>query len=662
MKKLTFLLLVFLILSYSALFSQSYFNTSNVTSVPLNASVCDVGYIYFGLEKISTNFLDIVVTSRQVYNSTDHRIGHWNLNNGNGEFGSFNSFTPQDLGNNLIDNIFVKLRSNSSVKDLIICRDDGLQVHWNNNGGITGMIYNYYGGTNLKNFETGIFDMDDNSEDILASNGTESLFYFKNNNDGSLSNYSYVDLPHSFTEFKIRQLNEKGEGYIQNNPDDRSDIIFLKRNPLSVYDKIYAYLNNNANGFNTTTPFAEIITDKPRIVALEVADLDGDGYNDIVVVCKDEDCNIQYNFRAYKNHLGQIVNNSPIWSFETNDPEPLYGCGDDIARINVADINKDGLYDLVFSLLSNNIIRFKVFINHSNTSTSWYASSPEQSFNIINNFEQGGFSPMKIMTADLYGGQGQLDDGGGIALLVSYSRILDPAIHLQDLHIDVFNATVKQTNPPPPILQRLVYYDQTNNIWHPWIHLDRRGERDFKRYDIYKYSPSHPLGIIHFGTEDDFIDYNECMDLTGGDNFFYNCYYYAKEVDIVDRVSEPSKYAYYTVGCIPSCDGCEGDNLISNPILNFKNSIPPEKFTLTQNYPNPFNPLTTISFTLPKDSKVKIIIYNSIGQQIEVLTNQYYNAGSYSLKFDGTKLPSGIYFYRILAGDYSESRRMILLK
>jgi len=88
----------------------------------------------------------------------------------------------------------------------------------------------------------------------------------------------------------------------------------------------------------------------------------------------------------------------------------------------------------------------------------------------------------------------------------------------------------------------------------------------------------------------------------------------------------------------------------------------PSQYELSQNYPNPFNPVTTIRFTLPENSKLKIIVYNSIGQKIEVLTNHYYNAGSYSLKFDGTKLPSGIYFYRILAENFSETKRMILLK
>lgn len=270
---------------------------------------------------------------------------------------------------------------------------------------------------------------------------------------------------------------------------------------------------------------------------------------------------------------------------------------------------------------------------------------------------------MKIMVADIYGGQGQFDDGGGIALLISYSLTIDPAGHEQELHVQVFNATNPATNPPPPILQRRV--KEVDNVVHPWIHLDRRGERDFKHYKIYKKSPGtggEEITLFEQYNLDDYIDLDECIDLTGQDNFFYNCYYYAKEVDKANRLSDPSKYAYYTVGCIPVCDGCEGDNPISNPILNWKNSNPPEKFTLSQNYPNPFNPITTIRFTLPKNSKVKLTIYNSIGQQIEELINQYYTAGSYTVKFGSTKFPSGIYFYRLIAGEYSETKRMILLK
>ena len=73
----------------------------------------------------------------------------------------------------------------------------------------------------------------------------------------------------------------------------------------------------------------------------------------------------------------------------------------------------------------------------------------------------------------------------------------------------------------------------------------------------------------------------------------------------------------------------------------------PDKFTLYQNYPNPFNPITTIKFSTPKSEKVKIEVYNILGQRIKTLLDKNIQAGSYEVNFDGQNLASGLYLYRI---------------
>lgn len=88
----------------------------------------------------------------------------------------------------------------------------------------------------------------------------------------------------------------------------------------------------------------------------------------------------------------------------------------------------------------------------------------------------------------------------------------------------------------------------------------------------------------------------------------------------------------------------------------------PNSFLLIQNYPNPFNPSTTISFSLPKDQNVSLIVYNVLGNQIQTLINKYLPLGNYSLKFDAANLPSGIYFYRIQSEQFSQVKKMILTK
>jgi hypothetical protein len=85
-------------------------------------------------------------------------------------------------------------------------------------------------------------------------------------------------------------------------------------------------------------------------------------------------------------------------------------------------------------------------------------------------------------------------------------------------------------------------------------------------------------------------------------------------------------------------------------------------FILSQNYPNPFNPSTVISYRLAVSSFAKLKAYDILGNEITTLVNEKQNAGSYSVEFDASNYPSGIYYYKLEAGDFSEVRKMILLK
>ncbi|RPI12564.1 MAG: T9SS C-terminal target domain-containing protein [Ignavibacteriae bacterium] len=88
----------------------------------------------------------------------------------------------------------------------------------------------------------------------------------------------------------------------------------------------------------------------------------------------------------------------------------------------------------------------------------------------------------------------------------------------------------------------------------------------------------------------------------------------------------------------------------------------PESYALHQNYPNPFNPATIINYQLAKSNDVKLVVYDVMGKEIAVLVNQKQNAGTYEVEWDASNYPSGIYFYTIQAGDYKQTRKMVLLK
>jgi hypothetical protein len=97
------------------------------------------------------------------------------------------------------------------------------------------------------------------------------------------------------------------------------------------------------------------------------------------------------------------------------------------------------------------------------------------------------------------------------------------------------------------------------------------------------------------------------------------------------------------------------DNQIENMNL-------PEDIYLLQNYPNPFNASTTIRFILLQPRNVKLTIYDLLGRPVETLFDGYKRAGLHSLFFDASQFSSGVYYYRLQAGEISETKRMVLLR
>lgn len=88
----------------------------------------------------------------------------------------------------------------------------------------------------------------------------------------------------------------------------------------------------------------------------------------------------------------------------------------------------------------------------------------------------------------------------------------------------------------------------------------------------------------------------------------------------------------------------------------------PESYALLENYPNPFNPATTISYELPEAARVTLEVFDPFGRKVRVLADQQQPAGWHQVSFDGSGLPSGLYFYRLQAGSFSETRSMMLVK
>jgi hypothetical protein len=110
-------------------------------------------------------------------------------------------------------------------------------------------------------------------------------------------------------------------------------------------------------------------------------------------------------------------------------------------------------------------------------------------------------------------------------------------------------------------------------------------------------------------------------------------------------------------------DGISYAMVNSNPVAISKNKLPfPAGFSLSQNYPNPFNPATTIEFNLPKTEFVSLQIYNILGENVATLVSEKLSAGDYSYLWDASLLASGVYWYKIKAGDFINVKKMVLVR
>ncbi|MBN8570619.1 MAG: T9SS type A sorting domain-containing protein [Ignavibacteria bacterium] len=254
--------------------------------------------------------------------------------------------------------------------------------------------------------------------------------------------------------------------------------------------------------------------------------------------------------------------------------------------------------------------------------------------------------------------------------------------------------------PPskPMILKTEEYFNGTN--CHPKIVWRQNTEPDmirssnngetfvtYKRYKIYK-STSANMGINppdqQFYPENVYtyvatVDVNpSTLDASWIDNstVLYDCSpiggvpfgtkypvrYRVQAVDVYNSTSVLSDFRQ--ANGVDGSGGVEdamGDGPNSNTSVSSDNLLPKE-FNLYQNYPNPFNPVTNIQYDIPKDNFVMIKVYDLLGKEVASLINEFKPAGSYLIAFDGSKLASGIYFYKIETKDFVQTKRMILLK
>jgi M6 family metalloprotease-like protein len=185
---------------------------------------------------------------------------------------------------------------------------------------------------------------------------------------------------------------------------------------------------------------------------------------------------------------------------------------------------------------------------------------------------------------------------------------------------------------------------------------------DFKKYKIYR-----AYTQIGAGIPNDYTEIAEELFEANTDPIFID----EKTPASCDYSLEPQYDVYYKVQAIDNTNlaSCLSDyastqvSEIFDVSANKKSKVNiPKAFNLCQNYPNPFNPVTNIKYELPKDVLVSLKVFDILGREIKTIENSFKKAGSYITSFDGSGLASGIYFYRIVAGNFVSVKRMVLIK
>lgn len=123
-------------------------------------------------------------------------------------------------------------------------------------------------------------------------------------------------------------------------------------------------------------------------------------------------------------------------------------------------------------------------------------------------------------------------------------------------------------------------------------------------------------------------------------------------------VTVPGKYIYV---CLPHAPDMQGVINVSTTSVNTINELA-DAFEISQNYPNPFNPSTKIKFAIPSSETVTIKIFDEVGREVTELVSSHFQAGTYEAEWNASEMSSGVYYYRITAGEFVQTRKMLLIK
>lgn len=523
------------------------------------------------------------------------------------------------------------------------------------NGYLLSSSWNVEG--NGKALTGGVCDLNgDTFADVIVGNyfDTEAYFY----NDSTLLPNTTYDLRYEGRILAVCDFNGDGN----------QDIITLHLTELdslsgtAYYGELLYFLGSDTAvvPIDTIADFqTDLPVELPEIEAfgvgyfsqgVQTGDLNNDERDDIIIN--------SYRFPSGNNNgRVDIIMGKDI----PEDSSDYYVVGDNSlfgAYFDVADANGDGYDDLFisekvsvisgnlpvdsldilkiwygkenFSFMENNYdYYFESRVNREGPDNERFSDWFRFNFSLAD-VNQDGYSDIVI------GGLGRESDS--TAIYFSYESGFDtiPAFHLTDL--DPMN---------PNVFSGQILYEIGDFNNDGYDDLIMPGSKSFFLI----------LGGPNCGNHNPFGIYSQFNAYPYFPNRVYNLGDYDNDGD--EETLFLNRPSYFNV--LGNAFIGKGDNAVTS-LKNIRAADERLHFYLQNNYPNPFNPLTTISYTLWEGADVRLAVYNTLGEEVALIASAYQLPGSYRFGFDAANLPSGVYFYRLQAGEYAESKKMLLVK
>jgi|GEM_PF-5728669 len=454
------------------------------------------------------------------------------------------------------------------------------------------------------NFAAGDLDGDGDSDVAVVLGGSTNLVSVHWNNNGNFSSSTDFQIGFNPTVVKIADLDS----------DSKNDLICLS-------DTIFVMYGEGGGAFTAPVkmPMVGVNYSPPPVTDFDIGDIDGEGNLDII-----------------QSHLGTVgvqtghismyfgSGNRNFTLYEPSQPTGL----DYPATIKLADLNNDDKLEALvedfvnekIGVYENILPDINVFLNAVVYNTNHGGSGPLHANLDVYDFDGNNFNDVMLGKWDSSDSLVFVSNDGSTPFLENMLKVAT----------DDFRSSVTFT---------AVDYELDGDV------------------DILYATTTNEISILLNDGSGNFESIVTCNPV-GGNTFSGDAFTMLHSnlnndnlPDIAVLTQSDSFYIYYNAGWIPT--GIETPEEKITSVLGFE---------LSQNYPNPFNPTTKISWQSPFSSHQTLIVYDVLGREIVTLVNEYREAGSHIVYFDGSNFASGIYFYRLQAGSFVEVKKMILMK